>query len=133
MRRLRLVVTDNRNPPLDVTAVSFTAPARAVIFSPTAELTAPLRLYFGDPRAQQPQYDFAALLPARLEPPPQRVILGPLEANPTYQAPPKPLSERWPWLVYAVLGAASAVLLAILAALGRSAIARHDQLIRPRG
>src|SRR5262249_14984513 len=127
-RRLRLVVTDNRNDPLDIKGVRYTAPVRQVIFA-TAELAPPLRLYFGNPKAVRPQYDFEALLPPNLEPPPLRVTLGPVQANPNYQPPPKPLTEAWPWLAYAVLGLASLVLLGILAGLGREAIARHDQRI----
>lgn len=128
VRRLRLVVTDHRNPPLDIKSVNFTAPVRQVIFAPTPDLTPPLRLYFGQPTAQRPQYDFEALLPANLEPAPQRGTLQPTQANPVYQPPPLPLTERWPWLVYVVLGAASLVLLGILVALGRETIARHDKL-----
>jgi hypothetical protein len=124
-QRLRLIVTDYRNTPLNLLAVRYTAPARQVIFAPAGR-TPPLRLYLGNPHAQAPHYDFAASLPDRLEPAPERVELGPLTLNPDYSPPPKPWSERWPWLVYVVLSVAAAVLLAILAALARAAIARHD-------
>lgn len=127
VRRLRLVVTDHSNPPLTITAVTYTAPVRQMIFAPTADLAPPLRLYFGQPTASRPQYDFEALLPANLEPAPLRASLGPLQSNPVYQPPPRPLTERWPWLVYVVLGAASLVLLAILLGLAREVLARHDQ------
>jgi hypothetical protein len=133
VRRLRLVVTDKGNPPLDIQSVTYTAPAREVSFTPTAELVLPVRLYFGQPTAQPPQYDYESLLPARLEPAPLRVTLGPIERNPIYQPPPKPLTERWPWLVYVVLGAACVVLLGILLALGRTALAQHDQMAAAPG
>lgn len=125
-RRLRLVVTDFRNPPLGLMGVRYAAPARQIVFSPP-EAGAPLKLYFGNPDAGPPHYDFAAALPARLDPPPVRATLGEVALNPAYRPTPPPWSERWPWLVYVVLGAASLVLLAVLIALGREAVRRHDQ------
>jgi hypothetical protein len=125
-RRLRLIVTDYRNSPLSITAVRYTAPARQLVFANTTDLTAPLRLYFGNPKAEPPRYDFAANLPAKVEPAPVRATLDPAVENPEYRPKPKPWTEKWPWLVYVVLGTASIVLLGILAALARGAIARHD-------
>jgi hypothetical protein len=125
-RRLRLVVTDFRNPSLNLTAVRYTAPARQVAFG-TTDLAAPLKLYFGNPQAEPPHYDFAANVPLRLDPSPTRATLGELIPNPEYSPLPLPWTERWPWLVYVVLGAASLVLLAILVALGREALRRHDR------
>jgi hypothetical protein len=125
-RQLRLVVTDYRNPALTLTGVRYTAAVSQVIFAHAPERTGPLRLYFGNPKAQAPRYDFAANLPAVVEPPPVRAALETVRENPTYQPEPKPWSERWPWLVYVVLGLASLVLLAILGMLAREAMARHD-------
>jgi hypothetical protein len=126
-RRLRLVVTDYRNPSLNLTGVCYAAPARQVVFAPAQGQAPPLRLYFGNPQAQAPHYDFAATLPEKLDPPPARAALGAPVKNPEYRPPPKPWTERWPWLVYVVLGVTSLVLLAILAALAREAVARHDR------
>jgi hypothetical protein len=126
-RRLRLVVTDYRNPPLTIQAVSYTAPARQVVFAPAKDQPPPLRLYFGNPQAAAPHYDFAASLPEKLDPAPERGSLRSAQQNPEYRPPPKPLTERWPWLVYVVLGTASVVLLVLLVLLGREAMARHDR------
>ena len=123
-RRLRLVVTDQRNPPLSLTGVQYTAAARRVIFRPTGAAGS-LRLYFGNAGARPPGYEFARLLPEKIDPPPADSTLGPRQKNPNYRAPPKPWTERYPWLVYVVLGAASLVLLGLLGLLGREAIARH--------
>jgi hypothetical protein len=128
-RRLRLVVTDQRNPPLNLTGVQYTAAARQVIYRP-ADVGGPLRLYFGNGAARPPGYDFAAALPEELDPKPAEASLGPRQKNPDYQPPPKPLTERYPWAVYVVLGAASLVLLGLLGLLGRDAIARHDAAAR---
>lgn len=126
-RRLRFVVADHRNAPLTVESVRYTAPARQVIFAAVKRMP-PLRLYFGNPDAAAPNYDFAATLPEVLEPAPRRARLEEPTKNPEYQPPLLPWSERWPWLVYGVLSLASLVLLALLLALGREAIGRHDRL-----
>jgi hypothetical protein len=125
-RRLRLVVTDFRNPPLTLRSVEHIAPAREVIFARPADLATPVRLYFGNPQAQSPHYDFAANLPGLLDPPPLRASLEAVAPNPIYQPVPKPWSERWPWLVYVVLGSASIILLIVLALLAREAVRQHD-------
>jgi hypothetical protein len=123
-RKMRLVVTDYRNPSLNLSGVRYTAAAREVIFAP---VPGPLKLYFGNPTAQAPHYDFAEGLPEKLASVPVRTSLGALTKNPEYRPPPKPWTERWPWLVYVVLGAASLVLLGILGVLGREAVNRHDR------
>ena len=127
-RRLRLLVTDNRNPPLNITGVQYTAPVREVVFARSEQLAGPLRLYVGNPKAEPPRYDFAANLPEVLAPVPQRIDrLGERMPNPDYRPEPKPFSERWPWLVYAVLATASVILLGMLAILARRAVAQHDE------
>ncbi|MGA2256564.1 MAG: hypothetical protein ABSG53_18100, partial [Thermoguttaceae bacterium] len=125
-RMLRLVVTDNRNPPLNISGVQFTAPAREVVFARN-DFAGPLRLYVGNPKAQAPQYDFEKNLPAVLTPAPVRVEVGLRTANPTYRPEPKPFTERWPWLPYVVLTTASIVLLGMLLSLARGAMRRHDE------
>jgi len=124
--RLRLVVTDNRNPPLRLTAVKAAAPARVVIAKRPDSISASWRLYFGHPKAEAPNYDFARNLPQKLDPPPERVSLGPRQANPIYQPEPLPLTERLPWLIYVLLGAAVAVLAALIFNLARVAIRIAD-------
>ena len=132
-RRLRLIVTDNRDPPLRLTAARSTAASRQLVFTPPAGWAPPLRLYFGNPDSAAGRYnDYAAALPAALDPPPTRVRLagyedmGDVEKNPEYRAPPKPFTERFPWLIYVVLGIAGLTLLGILLYLARGGVARHD-------
>lgn len=124
--RLRLVVTDHANAPLNVQSAHYTAAARQVVFARKG-VTPPVRLYSGDPKAALPHYDFAANLPPVLKPVPQRVTIGPSVQNPLYQPAPKPWTEQWPGLVYAVLATASVVLLVILGILARKAVARRDK------
>jgi hypothetical protein len=124
--RLKLKVADHANQPLRVTGVKFRAPARQVVFANSSGLRGPLRLYFGDPAALPPQYDFDRNLPAKLVPAPERLQLGPRTENPAYIPTPKAITERYPWLIYVVLTAVSLVLAALIVGLGKSAIARHD-------
>jgi hypothetical protein len=124
--RLRLVVTDHRNPPLAIERAELVGAARQIVFARSAELRPPLRLYLGNPKAQPPNYDLARQLPPRLDPVPVRLEHGPRQLNPDYVPPPKPLTERWPWLVYVALGTAALALAALLLHLARTAIAQHD-------
>jgi len=124
--RLRLVVTDSSNPPLHIEGVKVGAPARTVIVACRADLPGPLRLYYGNPEAEAPNYDFARNLEPRLEPPPQRLQLGERQPNPAYQPEPLPLTERLPWLIYVLLGIAVAVLGLLILSLARAAIAMED-------
>lgn len=120
--RLSLVVTDDRNPPLELARVSILVAAREVFFDAT-EGTPPFRLEFGNSAAQSPHYDFAARVPTPLEDA-QRVALGRLQSNPAYDPSSAPLSERAPWLVYFALGVACFALFMILH--------RIDDLLTPR-
>jgi len=124
--QLRLVITDHRNPPLGIASIRVGSSARQVIFAWTPDMGEELRLYYGNPQAEAPNYDFAKSLPAHLEPAPLRAILGAREANPTYVPPPVPVSERWPWLIYVVFGAVSLILALCIVAVGRETIARVD-------
>ena len=109
-RQLQLEVVDFRNPPLDIKSVQFVAAAREVIFVRTESLQMPLRLYYGNLQAEPPHYDIERNLPAQLEVPPLRVQLGDRQPNPAFHPAPLPLTERLPWLIYIVLGAASLAL-----------------------
>jgi hypothetical protein len=124
--RLRLVVTDNRNPPLLLESVKAAAPARVVIAKRAESPAGPWRLYFGNPKAESPNYDFARNLPQRLAPPPDRLTLGARQENPGYEPEPLPLTERLPWLIYVLLSAAVAILALLIANLARASIRIAD-------
>ncbi len=126
-RKFRLVVTDQRNEPLQLNRAKYTMWARQVIFESSGEMKLPLRLYYGNPEAKPPGYDFAARLPKKLASTPVSMSVGPQEKNPTYQPKPKPWTERFSWLIYVVLGLVNLVLLGLLIQLGRLAITRHDE------
>jgi len=124
--RLRLVVTDNANPALNLQTVKIAAPARVVIAKRPAAASGPWRLYFGHPKAELPNYDFARNLPQKIVPPPERVKLGSRQANPSYEPEPLPLTERLPWLIYVLLSAAVAVLGLLIVNLARVSIQISD-------
>lgn len=120
VRRLKLTVVDDRNPPLTITGASGFGSARQVVFEPKAAAPGPLRIYYGYQKAPVPNYDFASSLGDKLASEPVRATLGPQVDNPDYEPEPQPLTERSPWLIYGVLALAALVLLMILRNLARS-------------
>lgn len=124
--RVRLITLDFANRPPQIERIEALAPARDVIFPATALAHQPLRLYYGNPKADAPNYDFARNLPAKLAKPPEACELSPRSSNPAYEPEPQPLTERAPWLIYVVLGMSSLVVAVVLADIGRKAIEAHD-------
>ena len=110
--QLTLIVTDDRNPPLELAWVSILVAAREVFFD-ASDGKLPYRLEFGNSAARPPHYDFAASVPTPLDDV-QRVTLGRLQPNPAYDPSGAPLSERAPWLAYAALGTACLALFVLL-------------------
>ena len=125
-RRLRLRVTDHRNPPLSIRSIKFSAPARQVVFARPADEPGEPRLFFGNPLAELPVYDFARNLPTKLAPPPARSELKSAARNPDFVPPPQPFTERFPWLIYVVLSSVTVVLAGVIVSLSRAAISIHD-------
>ena len=118
--RLVLTVIDDRNPPLNIYGGSAISAARQVLFS-GQRVSAPLRLYYGNPGASPPRYDFEATVP--LTPPEGVTPAFPngQQENPEYEPPAAPLTERAPWAIYLVLAVASLAILALLRNVLRSA------------
>jgi len=123
--RLRLLVADYRNAPLTIRAVKLSASARQVVFARPTPPETELRLFFGNPGADWPNYDFARNLP---ENPPVSVRAGLTETieNADFVPPPQPFTERFPWLIYIVLGAVALCLLVVIASLAKTTITIHD-------
>jgi hypothetical protein len=125
-RRLRLVIIDQRNPSFGVRLISATAAAREVTFDRPGDASGPWRLYFGNPSATNPGYDYARSLPEHFEAEPPVADAGQVVANPSYAPAKPPLTERWPAMTYVVFGIVGVILLAILIWLARRAIGTHD-------
>src|SRR5262249_18335749 len=120
-RKLRLVVTDYSNQPLTINSIQASAPAREVVFALKEPAAKPLRLFFGNPKASAPHYDFEKELPRNLAAAPIRAENAAISSNPDYKPEPLPLTERVPWLIYLVLAASSIALAFVLFSLARSA------------
>ncbi|HEY3744365.1 MAG TPA: DUF3999 family protein [Bryobacteraceae bacterium] len=106
-RYLRVTLFHGDDKPLKLTSVLAEAIARNIVF-PSAS-GGDYYLYFGNPDARQPSYDIAMVLGAATLDHAVTVSAEPREANPAYKAPEppvKPLSERYPGLLYGVLGIA---------------------------
>jgi hypothetical protein len=119
-RKLRLLINDYNNQTLTISSIAASAPARQLVFDLKETTTQPLRLFFGNPRATAPHYDFEKELPAKLSP--VRSELAAVANNPDYRPEPLPLTERIPWLIYVVLAVSSIALAIILISLARTAV-----------
>jgi hypothetical protein len=120
VKQLRLVVTDDRNPPLEIYSAQPAGAARQLLFQNDG-LAYPLRLYYGNPDAASPNYDYDQQGPETLQDAPPPLPLEPRQLNPDYRAPELPVSERAPWLIYVVLAAAALALLWLLRGVVRDA------------
>jgi hypothetical protein len=131
-RWLRLVVIDEGDAPLKITAARFSAPVRQVVFARDSGLTAPLRLYVGNPKAEAPAYDLADRLPSVLQPPPVRATLGEPVRNTRSGVDDDSASGQLHWVVYVVAGVAGIILLLLLVVLVRRPAGRNAPARRRR-
>jgi hypothetical protein len=117
-RYLRLTVRDGDDPPLAVADLAVHGRPRYVFFP--FESGRQYRLFYGNPGAAAPQYDYAKVLP-RLDPGEAVAArAGPATANPrfiaTREAPePHPWLVRNQWVLYLALGVAVLALVLIAA------------------
>jgi hypothetical protein len=134
-RRLRLIVTDFANEPLQIRTVQATRCVRNLIIETPDEtkITLPLRLHTGNDKVPPANYVLAQKLPVLLKPAPAVIDAGAVTPNSSYASPPLTLHQRTPWLVYVVLGFASVVLAAILGGLAWQTLRRHDALTAGQG
>lgn len=121
-RKLRLLITDHSNQTLSISSIQPSAPTRQLVFDLKEGVSQPLRLYYGNPKATAPHYDFEKDLAARLTTAPVRSEVGPVVKNPDHRPEPLALTERIPWLIYVVLGASSLALALILISLARTTL-----------
>ena len=119
-RKLRLRVADYNNPTLSITSIKASAAARQLVFE-LKDTAQPLRLYYGNPKATAPHYDFEKELPAKLAvTAPLSADVGASVSNPDFKPEPLPLTERIPWLIYVILAVSSIALALILISLARA-------------
>ena len=106
-RYLRVTLYHGDDKPLKLTSVSVESIARNVIFPSPA--TGEYWLYFGNPSARAPSYDLAMVLAKGTLDNAVSVTADGRQENPGYKPPDppvKPMSERYPGLLYGVLGVA---------------------------
>lgn len=96
--RVRILNHDNQ--PLTLSGISGRGLSRTLVFRPGP--SGPLKLYYGNPKANRPLYDLAALFPRLGENLPAVGSLGPVLANAEYQAPPPPPRD-WSFLIWVAL------------------------------
>lgn len=111
-RHYRITLVNQDNPPLEITDVQAeTETWEALFFAPGG----PLRLYFGGPFDQAPQYDIGAVLAASPGAEPQGWTLAPVQKNPGYRepAPPKPARSGKPLMVIAIVAMVGILLVVI--------------------
>ena len=123
---LQIRIQDYRNAPLSIRSVKFRAAARQIVFESIHPAPTSLKVFFGNPLAVQPNYDFARNLPDKLDLVPKKLSLSSVTSNPSFIPPEQPLTERLPWLIYLVLATVSLILLSIIFNLARTAIDLHD-------
>ncbi len=110
--KLRLIITDDRNPPLPIRQTTALAAARQVVFDASAG-SAPFRVYFGNGSAPAPNYNFDSSVGASPSDFAQ-AGLGARQSNAEYRPRELPLTERAPWVAYAALALACLALFAVL-------------------
>jgi hypothetical protein len=105
----RLGIYQGDDAPVVLTGVKLLGVDRELRFR--AEAAGTYWLYHGSARAAAPEYDLAKTAGEDFHATAKSGSLGAREANPGYKAPPepvKPWTERFPGLLYGVLGAAVA-------------------------
>jgi len=104
-RYLRLRVHDGDSAPLQARRFAFSAYRRVLKFPASAP--GQYWIYYGNPSAKRPSYDFAQVMPAAVQA--ADAALGAEDANPAYrppEEPQKPWTDRHPQVLYVVLGLA---------------------------
>jgi hypothetical protein len=106
-RYLRLRIFNGDNRPAPVVRVYVETLQRLLKFLPPS--AGDVWLYYGNPSAGPPVYDLAAILRRQAPMPETTPVIGEWKINPDYQPPAdavKPWSERYPGVLYGVLGVA---------------------------
>jgi hypothetical protein len=104
-RYLRLRIHNGDKPPLLLKRLALRAYRREFVFA--ANSPGRYWIYYGNPAAKQPSYDFAHVIPAAAKP--EEASVGAQEQNPVYippEPPLKPWTDRHPAMLYTILSAA---------------------------
>lgn len=100
-RYLKISILNFDDQPISVNSIKVFGIVRRVIFKYEPGKT--YFVYAGNPQASRPKYDIEKILPYADLSSIDYMQIGSLEENPNYTPPVKPLTERWPYLLPAVL------------------------------
>ena len=119
-RYFRLTVFNEDDPSLPVTGAQASGFLRKLIFS--ADPGTSYRLYYGNPDAEPPSYELEHIFPYLVTENLPVAGLGAHTANPLFTGPiepPKPFTERYPWLLPTVVALAALLIGVFLTSLFR--------------
>ena len=119
-RYYRATIANEDNPPLPVNGARASGFVRKLVFS--ADPAGSYRLYYGNPEAGSPSYDLERIFPYLVTEGLPAAGLGPHTQNPAFfvpDPPPKPFTERFPWLLPVIVAIAALIIGAFLASLIR--------------
>ena len=119
-RYYRATIANEDNPPLPVDGARASGFVRKLVFS--ADAAGSYRLYYGNPDAGSPSYDLERIFPYLVTEGLPIASLGPQTQNPAFfvpEPPPKPFTERSPWLLPVIVAIAALIIGAFLASLIR--------------
>ena len=118
-RYVRLVIHDEDSPPLHIQGVDVWGYRRSLLY--TADPEQSYELYYGNVDARRPSYDIERVFPYLETEELAQATLGPQNTNPDYVEKKPPVSERFPWLLPAVLGVVAIVVALLLLGVIRQA------------
>ena len=119
-RYYRATIANEDNPPLPVDGARASGFVRKLVFS--ADPAGSYRLYYGNPDAGSPSYDLERIFPYLVTEGLPAASLGPHTQNPAFfvpEPPPRPFTERFPWLLPVIVAIAALIIGAFLASLIR--------------
>jgi hypothetical protein len=101
-RYLKVVIQNEDNAPLTVSGVTVSGVPRKITFSALPDTS--YLLYLGNPRASQPSYDIAQIFTYIDRDSFIPVSVGSVVENPAYRpGSDLPLTERYPWILWAAI------------------------------
>ncbi len=128
-QHLKLIIIDDRNPPVWFASMTAQSALRQVLFQAADAGANPLRVYYGNYKAEAPRYDLADRIQMNASSALGRLPLSPEHANPLYRPEQLPLSDRAPWLIYVLLSLGCVTLAVILISLVRASGPRSSTVL----
>ena len=132
-RYYRATIANEDDPPLLVEGARASGFVRKLVFS--ADPAQSYRLYYGNPDVSAPSYDLERVFPYLVTEGLPVAALGSHTQNPAFavpEPPPKPFTERYPWLLPPIVAIAALLIGAFLASIVRQLKGRLPPPQAPR-